>query len=75
VIELKSSYFYESGSAEFKGEGKQILTELAERLGKPEYESFKLVSKDIQTMRRLKLIATLRTGNFQPLAPRMLFAS
>lgn len=42
VIELKSSYFYESGSAEFKGEGKQILTELAERLSKPEYESFKI---------------------------------
>ena len=42
VIELKSSYFYESGSAEFKGEGKQILLELADRLGKPEYESFKI---------------------------------
>lgn len=42
VIELKSSYFYESGSAELKGEGKQILLELADRLGKPEYESFKI---------------------------------
>lgn len=42
VIELKSSYFYESGSAEFRGEGKKILSELAEQLRKPAYEGFKI---------------------------------